>query len=388
MIPLAEVSPANGLGPGSTAIEGTAGGRRPRLRVPAVDRARRVDRAAARDERRRDRRHRRGALAPPGRLQLRARRAARAHRPDALLRVGAGPNTRNELRALRQRVSETSDADADTGLPGRGALPRPARARVEARPPRNGRDDGGLFPGRGRRRAGRLAARRAGAQGRRRGARRRGPQHRPGRPHRPDGPGRGDDRLHGRGRGRGARPALHRKLAPGHPRPPGRGAASATVRSPSAARPRRPPRSSSPSARCASGPSPPPTGATHERRPRARVRDRIVRRRTGGDPAVLGPGLLGIPQRRDRRARLRRSSTPSARPSPTAGVSASRRSRCCSRTARSATSSSPARSPSATACRSSTWPSFPSTTGPGAWSAPRWRAATAPPRSPSTPTAR
>ena len=60
--------------------------------------------------------------------------------------------TRTELRELRQRIG-AADGRRRRHRPARPRpLPRPARARVEARPPRHGRDDGGLLPRRSRRR--------------------------------------------------------------------------------------------------------------------------------------------------------------------------------------------------------------------------------------------
>ena len=118
MIPLAEVSPANGLGPGSTAIEGTAAvddldseylqsiglGEWVALPLEMSDGAI-VGMVAALSRRQGDYSSEHVVL-----LGLTAR---------MLSYEWERVNTRNELRALRQRVSETSDADADTGLPGR-----------------------------------------------------------------------------------------------------------------------------------------------------------------------------------------------------------------------------------------------------------------------------
>ena len=118
MIPLAEVSPANGLGPGSTALEGTAAvddldseylqsiglGEWVALPLEMSDGAI-VGMVAALSRRQGDYSSEHVVL-----LGLAAR---------MLSYEWERVNTRNELRDLRQRVSETSDADADTGLPGR-----------------------------------------------------------------------------------------------------------------------------------------------------------------------------------------------------------------------------------------------------------------------------
>ena len=272
--------------------------------------------------------------------------------------------TRTELRELRA-ADRRRPRRRRPDRPARpGSVHRPARPRVEACPPRDHRLDGGLLPGGGPRRTGRLAGRRAGAQGRRRGARRRGAQHRPDRPGGRDGPRRGDGRLPRRGRGRGARAALRPRPAPGHPRPPGRG--QRLARRDRAGRDglgRGRARAGGARARRRDGLAA-PTAAPDERRAGSTRRRRGLPRRARGDARVHARRTLGLPQRRDRRAGLCRArarrrggrAEPARRQDGRRDPGRARR--------RSPRNSSPVRPPSAAGCPTSTWPSSRSTRGP------------------------
>ena len=118
----------------------------------------------------------------------------------------------------------------------------------------------------------------------------------------------------------------------------------------------------------------------------------------GSGSPLSGPGVTRaeperrrqpLPQRHPRGARLRDRDAGGARRSRPPAPRASRRPRrCCSRAARSARTSSPARSPSATGSSTSTWPSSRSTPPPPDFCARPPRSATWPRPSASPTTAR
>ena len=119
MIPLAEVSPANGLGPGSTVDRGDRRGST--TSTPSHLQSIGLGEWVALPLEMSD-----GAIV--GMVAALSRRQG-DYSAEHVVLLGLTArmlsyewervNTRNELRDLRQRVGETSDADADTGLPGR-----------------------------------------------------------------------------------------------------------------------------------------------------------------------------------------------------------------------------------------------------------------------------